>query len=88
MNEMLAQPTSASAASSTGKVGASAASMITAPNAPEAKHERAQPGAAYGGHKQAANHRAGAHRGGHEAIAGRAHVQPLAGHDRQVTWNS
>ena len=33
MNEMLAQPTSARAASSIGKVGASAASMIAAPKA-------------------------------------------------------
>ena len=82
MNEMLAPPTSASANSSKPSVGATVARHRDA-EAGGGDHQRSQPGPAARCDEQAADHRADAHRGGHEAKAGGADVEAAVGHDRQ-----
>ena len=78
MNEMLAPPASASAISSSGRVGASGGERHRDAERRRREHERTQPGLALGGHEQPADDRADAHRRGHEAEAGGAGVQAPA----------
>ena len=88
MNEMLAPPASAQRDRSERQVRAPRGEPSTTPNALAASTSVGRPVLPSRRDEQAADDRADAHRRGHEAVAGRADVQPLLAITGSETWNS
>ena len=83
MNEMLAAPANASAISSTGSVGSDGRDRHRDRESRAASTSGRRPVLPRAATNRPPNDSADAHRGGHEAKAGRADVQPARGHHRQ-----